>query len=195
MLPWQRLKRIGVYGGTFDPIHCAHLILAREALEQLQLDQIIFVPAAVSPHKLEQTPNPAVRRVEMLRGALEGEPLFSLDEFEVKRPPPSFTIDTIEELKRRTGQAEFFCLIGSDNLRKLDTWHRFDELRRLVQFVVLERGSAPAHPIYSSIRRQVDISSSEIRNRVATGRSIRYLVPPVVEEFIQRHQLYQDPTK
>ena len=94
------LSRIGIYGGTFDPIHYAHLILAREALEQLQLDEIIFVPAALSPHKLEQEPTAAAIRAEMLSAAIRDEPRFSLDELELRRPPPSFAIDTIEAFAR-----------------------------------------------------------------------------------------------
>ena len=189
------MKRIGVYGGTFDPIHYGHLILAREALEQLQLEEIIFVPAAQSPHKLGQTPTPAPVRVEMLQRAIEGEPRFRIDEIEVNRPPPSFTIDTVTELRRRDDQLEIFYLIGSDNLPKLETWRRIDELRALVRFVVLERGHAAAGSPYLTIRRQIEISATEIRNRVATGRSIQYLVPPAVEEIIRQGQLYQEPTR
>jgi nicotinate-nucleotide adenylyltransferase len=188
------LKRIGVYGGTFDPIHYGHLILARDALDQLPLDQVVFVPAAQSPHKLEQSPTPAPFRVNMLRRAIEGEPRFRVDEIEVNRPPPSFTIDTITELRRRDDQLEIFYLIGSDNLPTLGTWHRIEELRALVHFVVLARGVAPGSA-YLTIRRQIEISATEIRNRVATGRSIQYLVPPAVEEIIRQGQLYQEPTR
>lgn len=195
MLPLLHLKKIGVYGGTFDPIHYGHLILAREALEQLQLEQIVFVPAALSPHKLGQAPTPAPLRVEMLQRAVEGESRFQIDEIELNRPPPSFTIDTVMELRGRGDPLEIFYLIGSDNLPALDTWHRIDELRTLVRFVVLERGHATVDSAYPTIRRQIDISATEIRNRVATGRSIQYLVPPAVEEIIRLRQLYQEPTR
>ena len=190
------MRKIGIYGGTFDPIHNAHLILAREALEKLQLERVIFIPAAVSPHKLIAAPTPAEARLEMLRAAIADEPGFTYDELEFRRAAPSFTIDTIEELRSREDRPEICYLLGSDNLPRLDTWHRIEELRRLVQFVVLDRGlTAPARCAYPAIRRQIDISSTEIRNRVATGRSIRYLVPPGVEEIIQRHQLYQEPIR
>lgn len=190
------MRRIGVYGGTFDPIHHAHLILAREALEELGLEQVIFVPAANSPHKLSETPTPAALRLEMLRAALAGDTHFALEEMELNRPPPSYTIDTIEELKRRGSSESIFFLIGSDNLPRLDTWHRINELRQLVQFVVLDRGMrASASSNYPTIRRPIDISATNIRNRVATGRSIRYLVPPAVEEIIHRHRLYKEPSK
>ena len=186
-------KKIGLYGGTFDPIHHGHLILARAALEKLELAEMIFVPAELSPHKLGAAPTPAELRLEMLRAAIRGESNFCLDDLELHRPPPSFTIDTIEEMKRRHSQAEIFYLIGSDNLPRLETWHRFEELRELVQFVVLERGETAAVSGYPTIQRHLDISATEIRNRVASGRSIRYLVPPAVEEIIQRHRLYQEP--
>lgn len=194
-LPWRALKKIGVYGGTFDPIHHGHLILAREALEKLGLDEIIFVPAAVSPHKLAQTSAPAPARVEMLRAALHGEARFCLDELELNRPPPSYTFDTMTELKRRSPQDQFVYLIGADNLPKLSTWHRIEELRALVPFVVLHRSSGGLHSDFPIIRRQIDISATEIRKRVATGQSIRYLVPPPVEEIIARYQLYREPQK
>ncbi len=190
------MKRIGVYGGTFDPIHHAHLILAREALEELGLEQIIFVPAAISPHKISATPTPPALRLDMLRAALAGDMHFAIDEMELNRPPPSYAIDTIEELKRRGSSESIFFLIGSDNLPGLDAWHRINELRQLVQFVVLDRGRGASVPSdYPTIRRPIDISATDVRNRIATGRPIRYLVPPAVEEIIRRHQLYEEPIK
>jgi len=189
------LSKIGIYGGTFDPVHHAHLILAREALEHFELDEMIFIPAAVSPHKLGQEPTPPAVRVEMLRAAIAGENRFCLDELELQRPPPSYTIDTIEQLRHRWPDSQISYCLGSDNLARLETWHRFAELRKLVRFIVLDRsGSAPPGD-YEIVRRPIDISSTEIRKRVATGRSIRYLVPPAVEEIIRRHQLYEEPTE
>lgn len=188
-------KRIGVYGGTFDPIHHGHLILAREALEQLRLEKVVFVPAAVSPHKLDRTPAPAAVRLEMLRAALAGEPRFSFDELELQRPPPSFTIDTVEEFRRREPEVQMFYFIGSDNLTALDTWHRITDLRLLVSFVVLERGLAQPSNGYKTVTRRIEISATDIRNRVASSRSIRYLVPAAVEEIIIRRELYQEPPR
>lgn len=188
-------KKIGIYGGTFDPIHCAHLILAREALEQLELDQMIFIPAALSPHKLDELPTPAAIRLELLRAAVAGEPRFTIDERELQRPPPSFTIDTVEAFRQVEPDAELFYCLGSDQLAALDTWRRIEELRALVHFVVLDRGTLPLTTDYPVIRKPIDISSTEIRNRVATGRSIRYLVPSAVEDIIRRRQLYQEPKR
>jgi nicotinate-nucleotide adenylyltransferase len=187
------LKKIGIFGGTFDPIHHGHLILARDAVETLQLDRVIFIPAALSPHKLEQQPTPPAVRLAILRAAIEGDPNFAADPIELERPPPSYAIDTVDSLRQRESGSEFFFLIGEDNVARLPTWHRFSELAKLVQFVILDRsGLNTAHP-YPAIRRQVDISGTDIRKRVASGRSIRYLVPPAVETIIRERQLYLEP--
>jgi nicotinate-nucleotide adenylyltransferase len=186
------LKTIGIFGGTFDPIHNGHLILARDAVEQLSLEELLFIPAALSPHKLGQSPSTADVRVEMIRAAIEGEPQLCFDTLELERPAPSYTIDTIEALRTREPGAQFIYLIGEDNVARLSTWHRFDELKKMVQFVVLDRtGVKTEHP-FPTVRRHIDISASDIRNRVARGQSIRYLVPPAVEEIIRRRQLYRE---
>jgi nicotinate-nucleotide adenylyltransferase len=188
-------KKIGIFGGTFDPIHHAHLILARDALEALDLEKVIFVPAAASPHKLDQQLAPPEVRLEMLRAAIENEPGFEFDPMELQRSAPSYAVETIETVRRSEPEAELFYLIGEDNVGRLDTWHRFSELSNMVQFVVLERsGEKIEHP-YRAIRRHLDISATNIRNRVATGRSIRYLVPPAVEAIIRDRQLYREPQK
>jgi nicotinate-nucleotide adenylyltransferase len=186
------LKKIGIFGGTFDPIHHGHLLLARDAIEQLHLDSVLFIPAALSPHKPGQHPAAADLRVEMIRAAIEGEPRFCLDELELARPAPSYTIDTIEALKQREPDSEFVFLIGEDNVAQLSTWHRFAELSLMVQFAVLDRsGLRTEHP-YPAVRRHIDISATDIRNRVARGQSIRYLVPAAVENLIRVHQLYRE---
>lgn len=189
------MRRIGIYGGTFDPVHHAHLILAREALETLELEKVIFVPAALSPHKLETSPTPAPLRLAMLRAAVAAEPGFVVDDCELQRPPPSYAFDTVEQLRAREPDAEFFYLIGEDNLPRLSSWHRFAELEELVQFVVLDRSGRAAPPGYPTIQRRIDISATEIRKRVARGRSIRYLVPAAVAEIIARESLYREPPK
>jgi nicotinate-nucleotide adenylyltransferase len=187
------LKKIGIFGGTFDPIHHAHLILAGDAIEQLGLESVVFIPAAISPHKLEGRPAPADVRVEMLRAAIADEPRFSLTTIELDRPAPSYTVDTMEALRLRESGAKFVCLIGEDNVAQLSTWHRFADLAKIVDFAVLDRtGLKTEHP-YPAIRRHLDISATEIRNRVARGQSIRYLVPPAVEKIIRERQLYREP--
>jgi nicotinate-nucleotide adenylyltransferase len=185
------LKKIGIYGGSFDPIHHAHLILAREALESLQLTEVIFVLAAQSPHKTNSDPAAPEVRWEMLTTALAGEKGFSASQLELDRPPPSYSIDTVEQLRAENPAAEFSFLIGEDNLPRLASWRRFEDLRQMVRFVILDRsGDAIEYP-YLVIRRRIDISATIIRNRIASGQSIRYLVPEAVERIIRRQNLYQ----
>jgi nicotinate-nucleotide adenylyltransferase len=187
------MKKIGIYGGTFDPIHHGHLILSRQACEELKLDQLIFVPAALSPFKKDPAKASGELRLSMLRAAIQGQKDFIADDCELQRPPPSYSIDTVLKIRERDPNAELFWLIGADNVSGLKKWHRFDALEKLVQFIVLDRGCAEeaAHK-YPVVRRNIDISSTEIRNRVASGRSIRYLVPHAVEEIIRREQLYRE---
>jgi nicotinate-nucleotide adenylyltransferase len=187
------LSNIAIYGGTFDPIHHAHLILAREAQEQLELDEVIFVPAAASPHKTDVPSSDANVRLEMTIAAVNGERGFTADDREVRRAPPSFAIDTVEQIRTERPTARLFYLIGEDNVGGLATWKRFSELQQLVELIVLDRSGLKTDHRYRSVRRHIDISSTDIRNRVATGRSIRYLVPPSVEELIRRHHLYREP--
>ena len=186
-------ERIGIYGGTFDPVHTGHLLLGRDAVERLGLSRLIFVPAAISPHKLDRSPGaPGPLRLEMLAAAIADETDFSIDGGELDRPGPSFTIDTIFSLRARLpADSEFFYLIGEDNLPKLHTWHRIDELRRLVQFVVFRRGPPLPDEGFPTLERRVDVSSTEIRLRVAAGRSIRYFVPEGVRAIIEAHLLYR----
>jgi len=186
------LKKIAIYGGTFDPIHHAHLILARQAIETLGLDRVILVPAAISPLKKAAPVASGEIRLAILQAAVKGEPEFEVNECELLRPPPSYTIDTVEDIRQREGDAAIYCLIGEDNVEQLSRWHRFAELEKMVRFVVLDRsGKEPSHS-YQLIHRRIDISATEIRRRVAQNESIRYLVPDSVEEIIQREKLYRE---
>ena len=183
--------KTALYGGSFDPIHHGHLILAREAAEQLGLDRVVFIPAAISPFKLEAHPAPAELRLEMVRAAIAGESGFECDDSEVHRPGPSFTVDTVEAWRRRAPDDELFYFIGQDNVRDLSKWRRWEELRHLAQFVVFERDSgAPPHDFPRVVRR-FDVSATEVRKRVAEKRSIRYLVADAVRSIIETHRLYQ----
>lgn len=184
--------RLALYGGSFDPIHCGHLILARDALEELALDRVIMLPAAVSPHKLSRTPTAGAIRHAMTAAAIADEPRLTLDPRELHRPGPSYAIDTVEEIHRENPGTRLLYLIGADNLEKLHTWHRIAELHERVEWVVFDRGKTPSHP-YRSLARRLDISSTEIRERVAMGRSIEYLVPGPVVRLIEKHHLYQPP--
>jgi nicotinate-nucleotide adenylyltransferase len=186
------LKKIGIYGGTFDPIHHGHLILGRQACEELGFDQLIFVPAAVSPFKHPAFAS-AELRFAMLRSAIEGQDDFVADDCELNRPPPSYSIDTVLQIRERDSNAQLFWLIGTDNASGLNKWHRIEELTKLVQFVLLDRGCGEKvlHK-YPVVQRNIDISATDIRKRVASGRSIRYLVPKAVEEIIRREKLYRE---
>ena len=189
------LKKIAIYGGTFDPVHHAHLLLARDALETLGLDKVIFVPAAISPLKKAAPVASGEIRLALLRTAIEREPKFAVDDCELRRPPPSYTIDTVEQIRRRNSDTAIYCLIGEDNVERLTKWHRFAELEKMVHFIVLDRtGQSPTRS-YPVIDRKIDISATEIRKRVASGGSIRYLVPPAVEEIICREKIYLEHSK
>lgn len=188
------MQKIGIYGGTFDPVHHAHLILARAALEKFALEKIVFVPARTSPAK-----SPAIApvdvRLRMLRRAIEGETQFEIDDCELHRPPPSYTINTIEKLREKYSGAQLFLLIGDDNLAALPTWRRFADLQRMVRFIVLQRAPTPLPHEYLRMERRIDISATEIRKRIANGHSIRYLVPQAVEQIIRAQGLYREVTK
>ncbi len=188
------MKKIGIYGGTFDPIHHAHLILAREARESLGLEKVIFVPAALSPFKKSPIAS-AELRLAMLKAAIEGEPAFVADNCELLRSPPSYAIDTVKQIRQREGDVEIYYLLGEDNIAMLPRWHRFDELEKLVRFVVLDRTGAEATHSYQVLARKIDISATDVRKRVASGQSIRYLVPSVVEEIIRQGNLYREAAK
>ena len=189
------MKKVGIYGGSFDPIHHGHLILAREAREALNLEKVIFVPAAISPFKGRAAAATGDMRLKMLHAAIEGEEVFAIDDCELLRPPPSWTIDTVLEIRQRETDSEIYLLIGEDNVATLDQWRRFDELKQMVRFVVLDRTGSQTQRNYRTVRRKIDISATDIRKRVAHGQSIRYLVPPAVEEIIQREKLYREQSK
>ena len=184
--------KLALFGGTFDPIHHGHLILAREAVEKLGLDRLIFIPAAQSPFKPTQISAPAELRAAMVRTAIAGEKTFDLDESEIRRGGTSYTIDTVEAAMARWPGAELWWLIGEDHLDQLPAWHRYAELIKLVRFAVFARTGHEGRPNgFPRLTRQVDISATEIRTRVARGDSIRYLVPEPVRILIEENRLYR----
>jgi nicotinate-nucleotide adenylyltransferase len=189
------LMRIALYGGTFDPIHHGHLILAREARELLSLDRVLFVPAAQSPFKPGVQSAPAATRLAMIQAATAGEEGLGVDDTEIARGGTSYTIDTVLDVRSRFPGCELFWFIGQDHVRELSKWHRYEELRTLAQFVVFTRhGGAEPPAGFPLITRHVDISATDIRTRVARGLSIRYLVPEAVHLLIVQHRLYLTPT-
>lgn len=183
-------EKIGLFGGSFDPVHHGHLILARDAMESLDLNRVVFIPANVSPHKLGRPPAPARLRCEMVSAAIAGEPRFSMDSCEADREGPSFAIDTVRLMGLRFPQARLFYFIGEDNVPALHTWREIDLLKQLATFVVLARGDLRAVGGFPVIRRHIEISSTDIRNRIARGLSVRYLLPDAVCAILARHQLY-----
>lgn len=188
--------RIALFGGSFDPVHHGHLLLAQDAVEQLELDRLVFIPAGVNPHKVQQEPAASpLHRFKMLEAATAGVRCFHCDPLELERTGPSYTADTVEIYKERWPQARLFLLLGEDNLAKLHTWHRIERLRELVEFVcfgrALEKDRAVSPRNHLRLERRIDISSTEIRQRIARGLPIHYLVPESVRALIQSNALYQ----
>jgi nicotinate-nucleotide adenylyltransferase len=185
-------SKIGLYGGSFDPIHNGHLILARDALERLELDHVVFLPARISPHKIDHPPASPADRCEMITAAIAGEDYFAMDTCEIEREGPSFTIDTVQLYRSRYPEAELYFFIGDDNLDELDSWRDIMKLRELVQFVVLSRVGMPFLSEFPMTTRHVEISSTEIRNRIARGQSVRYMVPAPTCEVIKKLNVYRN---
>jgi nicotinate-nucleotide adenylyltransferase len=189
------MRRIGVFGGTFDPPHLGHLALAECARDQLDLERVIFVPAGSPPHKRRVERSSALRRVAMTRLAVRGNRAFRVSLLEVRRRGPSFTLDTLHDLGRRFPGCRLYLLLGADSLADFANWHRPREILRLATLVVAERPGVrgrvgPRHGVVWLENFAVDISSSAIRARARTGRSVRYLVPEGVERYITRHRVY-----
>jgi nicotinate-nucleotide adenylyltransferase len=182
--------KLGIYGGSFDPVHLGHLLVAQAAVEELGLDRFYFIPAAQSPFKPESRPAPAAVRLQLLRLALAGKTNCGIDEQEIRRGGTSFTIETLRDYAKRFPGAELFYLIGADNAAKLSEWHEAGELAKLAMFVAVPRpgGAAAAFPPPFRGRAlrgfPFGVSSSEIRARVRAGLSIDHLVPPAVAEAI-----------
>jgi len=187
------LVKIGIFGGSFDPVHHGHLILARDAVEQLGLDQLRLIPAGRNPLKDEIGISPPDDRLAMLKTAIQGETRIEVDEFEIRRPPPSYTIETLRDLRERFPDAELHLLIGADNLAVFETWNDHEAIRLLARLVVFGRSDSGPGAVEPDARlhRLVDLSSTEIRTRVASGKSIQYLVPSAVAAYIDHHHLYR----
>lgn len=200
-------QREGIFGGTFDPIHVGHLMLAEYCREQLQLDQVRFVPAAISPLKVGQEPVPAKVRLEMVKLAISGNPHFAVDDREIRRGGTSYTVDTLRELSAELPDSDLVFLMGADSLADLDKWREPAEICRLAEIAVVARGGH-APPDVSMLQTylpdssedaikcilrmpQVEISSSDIRSRIASGRSTRYLLHSTTTALISSGGLYR----
>lgn len=186
--------KLGIFGGTFDPPHLCHLVAAQDALDRLGLDRVILVPAATPPHKLERTITPGEFRLEMLRAAVANDARLEVDDVELRRTGPSWTVDTLRTFRDRWPSAELYLILGMDQFIEFDTWREPDVIAGLARLAVLSRAGTGADASDRWIPvpvTRIDITSTEIRERVATGRPIRYLVPEAVESLIERHGLYR----
>ncbi|WP_153556625.1 nicotinate-nucleotide adenylyltransferase [Roseimaritima sediminicola] len=200
--------RIGIFGGSFDPVHHGHLLIALRAWEQLHLDHVRMIPAAQSPLKPPGTHAAASERLEMLRLATGGTDCLVVDDRELRRGGVSYTVDTLQELRDGEPSAEWFLVVGADSLASLPQWHRPERLLRLATLAVVRRGGQPpldygvlasladaetiARCRAAEIRMPlIEMSSSDLRRRVAEGRTIRFQTPRAVEAYIDSHRLYR----
>jgi nicotinate-nucleotide adenylyltransferase len=195
--------RIGVMGGTFDPPHTGHLILAEQARDQLNLDHVLWVPAGDPPHKQLLPISPITNRVEMVGLAIQDNDAFSISDVDIARSGPHFTVDMLELVVQQTDGSELYLVLGGDSLRDLSTWHEPQRLSRSALLAVMKRPEAsfdlPAlETVIPGISSRVTvletpmiyISGSDIRERVMNGNSVRYLVPDTVGDYILRNRLY-----
>lgn len=201
-------RRVGLFGGSFDPVHSGHLIIAQDALEKLELDEVVFIPAAVPPHKQHIQQASAEHRVSMLSMAVESDLRFSVSDSELNRGGVSYSFDTVCDFIKELPYTDLVLIVGSDTLVDLHNWYNIDELLELCEVASFMR---PGESDLKQIREKIglsdenkervlanafeshmfDVSSSEIRMRVAEGLGIRYLVPTEVEMYIYEHGLYR----
>lgn len=206
----QDLKnnKIGIMGGTFDPIHFGHLFIAQTALDRLNLKEVIFIPTGKPPHKKENTISDAYKRIDMLNLGVKSNPKFQLSTIEVTREKTSYTIDTIKELQLYYGkETEFYFITGTDAFIDIESWKEYKELLSLTKFIVMTRQVLKSELLDEKIKLftkeynahiikieipTLDISSTDIRKRVKEGNSIKYLLPENVEKYIFNNRLYVD---
>jgi nicotinate-nucleotide adenylyltransferase len=188
--------KLGLFGGSFDPVHLGHLLVAQAAIEELGLDRLFFIPAAQSPFKPENKPAPAPVRLQLLRLALAGKSDYEIDEQEIRRGGISYTVDTLHDYAKRFPKAELFYLIGADNAAKLNEWREPAELAKLTEFIVVPRPDGASAAIPPPFRGRtlngfpLGVSSSQIRARIKAGLPIENLVPPFVADAINAAKLY-----
>ena len=185
--------KVGILGGTFNPPHYGHLMIGEQVADQLHLDQIRFMPNALPPHVDEKKTIDAKDRVNMVRAAIMGNRQFDIELSEVLRGGKSYTYDTMAALKEAHPNVEYYFIIGGDDVAYLPTWHRIDELLELVHFVGVHRKGQPTetdYPVEWVEMPQLEISSTDIRQRIAEHRSVRYMVPDMVAAYIFKEGLY-----
>jgi len=203
-----RTSRLGILGGTFNPVHLGHLIMAQDALECFDLSQVIFVPCSKPPHKPASGLAPARHRLAMLEAAIGGNPHFEVSDLEIRRGGVSYTVETMRAIAAAHPGVELCFIIGADSLPELHLWKDIDALLEICRIVTIARpgidlaqtltdgpesDDVRVRRLRADIRagHLVDVSSTDVRRRVAEGMSIRYLVPPAVEEYIGEHSLYR----
>ena len=191
--------RIGIFGGTFDPVHMGHLIHAEQCRAQAKLDLVLFVPAALPPHKQGRELTPFVHRAEMLTLAISGHPAFRVEEMEKDRAGPSYTVETLAQLRAQRPGDELFFILGSDSLRDLPLWYEPRRILELATLLVVERPDSPVFSVAELKERLqvakvhyqlveaplIGVSSRDLRQRIAEGRSVRYMIPRAVEAYIE----------
>jgi nicotinate-nucleotide adenylyltransferase len=194
-----RILRIGIFGGTFNPPHIGHLIVAQRVCEQVRLDKLIFVPSFISPHKRKGEDALALHRLRMVRLAIKNNPLFVVSDIEVTRRGTSYTYATLEEFRGRFPGSKLFLIIGADNFTEFHTWKNPERILELASLIVMNRPRTAIVSGTSAFAKRsrfvtvpdIDISSSGLRRIVRDGDSIAYLVPEGVARYIRRHRLYR----
>ncbi|HJV17338.1 MAG TPA: nicotinate-nucleotide adenylyltransferase [Bacillales bacterium] len=188
------MKKVGILGGTFDPPHHGHLLIANEVLSSLQLDEVWFMPNQEPPHKKKSETIKNEDRLQMLELAVSDNQQFRVESIELERSGPSFTIETMKILKSQYPDYQFFFIIGADMIEYLPKWHKINELVELVQFVGVDRpdyNHDTNYPIIYVDVPRIEVSSSLIRERLKKGKTVRYLLPEPVIEFIKECRLYE----
>lgn len=190
------MRHIGILGGTFNPIHLGHLILGESAREQLELARVLFIPTALPPHKDEPDLLQAEARLALVQAATAANPAFAVSDLEIRRGGRSYTIDTLRALRDQPGpETAWTVLVGSDAAATLTQWKSFDDIQQLARIVVAERPGHPLNHLPAEVSRikipTLDISSTDIRRRIAAGQSVRYLVGDPVATLLERHGYYR----
>lgn len=188
-------KRVGILGGTFNPPHIAHLVIADQVCQQLGLDKVYFMPSAVPPHVNEKKTIDARQRLAMVERAVQDNPKFDVETIEIERGGKSYTYDTMVELTQKNPDTEYYFIIGTDMVNYLPKWYKIEELQQLVQFVGVKRPGYiinSVYPIISVDVPEIGISSSILRKKIATNCSVQYLIPQSVLEYIQQERLYSN---
>jgi len=189
--------KLGIFGGTFDPPHMGHLIVAEHVREELGLDRVVFIPCSIPPHKRENDITPGPHRLEMVKLAIEGNPAFDVSDMELVRGGVSYTVETLVDFSRRLPDWQLFFLVGMDNIGEFQTWLQPERILELAAIVVMKRpgyefpGELPVPDAIVCEVPDIEIASRVIRDRVRKGRSIRHLVPDSVFGFIVEKNLYR----